>query len=41
MPSEDLIVKVDKSGKFPVYTVRKILTDKETNAVSILNVRHT
>ena len=33
MPSEDPIVKVDKSGKYPVYTVRKILSDEETNAL--------
>jgi hypothetical protein len=27
------IVKVDKSGKYPVYTVRKILSDEETHAL--------
>ena len=32
MPA-DPIVKVDKSGKVPVYTVRKILTDAETQAL--------
>ncbi len=29
----DPVVKVDKSGKVPVYTVRKILTDAETHAL--------
>lgn len=33
MPSDDPVVKVDKSGKVPLYTVRKILTDAETNAL--------
>jgi hypothetical protein len=33
MPTADPVVKVDKSGKVPVYTVRKILTDEETHAL--------
>lgn len=33
MPSTDPIVKVDKSGKVPVYTVRQILSDVETSAL--------
>ena len=33
MPAADPIVKVDKSGKIPVYTVRKVLSDEETHAL--------
>jgi hypothetical protein len=33
MPGADPVVKVDKSGKVPVYTVRKILSDEETSAL--------
>jgi hypothetical protein len=32
MPT-DPVVKVDKSGKIPVYTVRKVLSDEETAAL--------
>ena len=32
MTGKDPVVKVDKSGKVPVYTVRKLLTDEETQA---------
>lgn len=31
MTAKDPVVKVDKSGRIPVYTVKKILTDEETN----------
>ena len=31
MPEKDPVVKVDKSGKIPVYTVRKVMSDAETH----------
>ena len=33
MSEKDPLLKVDKSGKIPVYTVQKILSDEETHAL--------